>query len=267
MNHQRITLATGVPMDIYIPHISQEINTHVQRPAIVVCPGGGYHFLSEREAEPIALRFLALGFNCAVVWYRVAPNRFPAPQQDAACAVAWLRRHAAETHTRPDSIAVMGFSAGGHLAGSLGVMWPRAELWQPLGLTPADVKPNAMVLCYPVISGGDYAHRDSFVNLSGSTDLAAHAAYSLENLVTPDTPPTFLWHTWFDGLVPVENTLLMATALRKHNVPAEVHLFPRGGHGISLANDITTSTQWPEQNVEECTVWPEMAARFLKQVM
>lgn len=267
MNTQRVTLATGVPMDLYIPHISPQINPDVQRPAIVICPGGGYEHLSEREAEPIALRFLALGFNCAVVWYRLAPNRFPAPQQDVAAAVAWLRLHAAETHTRPEGIAVMGFSAGGHVAGSLGVMWQNQELWQPLGLTPADVKLNAMVLCYPVISGGEYAHRGSFVNLTGESDPAAHTAYSLENLVTPDAPPTFLWHTWFDGAVPVENTLMMASALRRANVQAEVHIFPRGGHGLALANDITTSTQWPEQTVEDCTIWPELAARFLKQVL
>jgi len=267
MNHQRVTLATGVPMDLYIPHVSQQINPDMRRPAIVICPGGGYEHLSEREAEPIALRFLMMGFNCAVVWYRLAPNHFPAPQQDVAAAVAWLRQHAGETHTQPEGIAVMGFSAGGHVAGSLGVMWPRAELWQPIGLSPQDVRPNAMVLCYPVISGGEYAHRGSFANLTGKSDPASHTAYSLENLVTPDTPPTFLWHTWFDGAVPVENTLMMATALRKHGVQAEVHIFPRGGHGIALANEITTSTAYPEQTVEECTLWPELAGRFLQQVM
>jgi len=184
-----------------------------------------------------------------------------------AGAVAWARQHAAETHTAPDKIAVMGFSAGGHVAGSLGVWWPRAELWQPFGLTPEDVKPNAMVLCYPVITGGAFAHRGSFVNLTGESDSVAHTAYSLEEHVTSAAPPTFLWHTWTDGAVPVENTLMMASALRKSGVTAEVHIFPQGGHGLALANEITTSTAYPEQNVEECTVWPELAARFLKQIM
>ncbi|MBP3637690.1 MAG: alpha/beta hydrolase [Clostridia bacterium] len=268
MQYQRVTLTTGVPMDVYIPHISQQINPQVQRPGIVICPGGGYVHLSEREAEPIAMKFLAMGFNCFVLWYRLAPeHRYPAPQQDVASAVAWVRQHTAETHTGPDQIAVMGFSAGGHCAGSLGVWWPKAELWQPLGLTPEDVRPNAMVLCYPVISGGEFAHRGSFESLSGTADLAAHTAYSLEESVTEQTPPTFLWHTWEDGAVPVQNTLMMASALRAHNVPAEVHIFPKGGHGIALANDLTTSVAYPEQNVPECVIWPELAGRFLKQLL
>lgn len=267
MNHQRVTLATGVPMDVYVPHASGQVDPNVRRPSIVICPGGGYQHLSEREAEPVALRFLMMGFNCFIVWYRLAPNTYPAPQQDVAAAVAWVRQHADEYHAAPEKIAVMGFSAGGHAAGSLGVWWPRAELWQPLGLTPEDVKPNAMVLCYPVITGGEFAHRGSFVNLSGTEDVSAHAAYSLDESVTADTPAAFLWHTWTDGAVPVENTLMMAAALRRHGVTAEVHIFPFGSHGLSLANELTSSHDYPEQNVPECTAWPELAARFLRQVM
>lgn len=266
MTYQRVTLSTGVPMDVYVPHVSQQIDPNVQRPAVVICPGGGYQHLSEREAEPVALRFLSMGFNCFVVWYRIAPHTYPAPQQDVAAAVAWVRQHAGETNTHPAQIAVMGFSAGAHAAGSLGVWWPRAELWQPLGLTPEDVRPNAMVLCYPVISGGEHAHRGSFVNLSGSDDPAAHTAYSLDESVTQRTPPAFLWHTWEDGAVPVENTLLIASALRRCGVTAEVHIFPFGSHGLSLANPLTSSANRPEQNVPECAAWPELAARFLRQV-
>ena len=267
MNTQRVTLCTGSPMDVYVPQVSQDIDPHVQRPGIVICPGGGYHYLSLREAEPIALRFASLGFNCYVVWYRVAPHCYPLPQQDVAAAVAWVRAHAGETHTHPDKIAVMGFSAGGHAAGSLGVLWPRSELWEPLALTPDLVRPNAMVLCYPVISGGVFAHRGSFDNLSGTGDTAAHTAYSLDNLVTADAPPVFLWHTWEDGLVPVENSLLMASALRRCGVTVEMHLFPFGGHGLSLATEQTAAAGNPGHIVPECAAWPDLAARFLRQVM
>ena len=188
-------------------------STCMRRPAIVICPGGGYEFLSTREAEPVALHFLAEGFNCFVVWYRHAPHRYPRPQQDVAAAVAYVRTHADELHTDPNAIAVMGFSAGGHAAGSLGVSWHRGELWEEMGLTPEMVRPNAMVLCYPVVTGGEYAHRGSFVALTGSRDVRDHLAYSLDTQVTPNCPPTFLWHTFTDKDVPVQNSLMLGRRL------------------------------------------------------
>lgn len=271
MIYQRVELPTlsggTFPMDVYIPHVSSAINPDVRRPSIVVFPGGGYHAVSEREAEPVALRFAGMGFNTFVVWYRVNPAVFPNPQQDAAAAVAYVRSHAEEWHCHPDKIAVLGFSAGGHLAGSLGVMWPREELWSPLGLTAEQVRPNAMVLCYPVITGGEFAHRGSFEQLSGTEDVSLHTQYSLEKLVTAQTPPAFLWHTWDDGSVPVENTLLMALALRKACVCTEAHIFPHGPHGASLSDLTTTSVNDPRKLLPTCAVWPEMAARFLRDTL
>ena len=267
--HRLIPSSDGyeLPLDIYCAEVTEEIDAQVQRPAVVICPGGGYHFLSRREAEPIALAFAAQGMNAFVVWYRVAPNRYPCPQQDAAAAVAWVRAHAAQTHTHPDRIAVAGFSAGGHCAASLGVWWPRAELWAGMGLTPEQVRPNALVLSYPVITGGPAAHRGSFENLSGSTDLAAHTAYSLETQGTAQTPPTFLWHTWDDAVVPVENTLLMAQALKAAGVQAEVHIFPHGRHGLALCTPMTSGPSRADMNLPECAGWTQLAGGFLRRVM
>jgi acetyl esterase/lipase len=197
--------------------------------------------------------------------YRVAPAVHPAPVQDVAHAVAWIRAHAEEYHVNPNAIAVMGFSAGGHAAGSLGVYWHDAALMADAGLTPEQARPNAMVLCYPVITGGEFAHRGSFVNLTGTEDLAVHAEYSLETKVTAQTPPTFLWHTFEDGAVPVENTLMMASVLRRAGVVTEVHIFPKGGHGLALCNPLTSTD--PGQNLPECAQWTKMAACFLETVM
>lgn len=262
MQYTRIELPDCV-MQAYIP--DQVANIPTLRRSIVICPGGGYRFRSDREAEPVALVFAAMGFNCYVVEYHVAPAVHPAALFDVAHAVAWVRAHAAECHADPNAIAVMGFSAGGHAAGHLGVRWHEEKLMAEFGLTPAEARPNAMVLCYPVITGGEYAHRGSFENLTGSDDLAVHAEYSLENKVTEQAPPTFLWHTFDDGSVPLENTLLMASALRRCGVRTEMHVFLNGGHGLALCNPLTSTSDY--QNVRECAQWPEMAARFLCTVL
>ena len=262
MKHFRTELP-GCAMQAYIPDMA--IDTIPPRRSIVICPGGGYAYRSDREAEPIALVFASRGFNCFVAEYRVAPAVHPAPLFDVAHAVAWVRAHAAEYHADPNAIAVMGFSAGGHAAGHLGVRWHDEALMADFGLTPAMTRPNALVLCYPVITGGEFAHRGSFENLTGSGDLSVHAAYSLEERVTAQTPPTFLWHTFEDGAVPVENTLMMASALRRSGVMTEVHIFPRGGHGLALCNPLTSTD--PSQNLPECAQWTDMAARFLKTVL
>lgn len=255
-----------VSVDLYIPSAIQTIDPEIQRPAILICPGGGYSLLCEREAEPVALRFLPEGFNCFVVWYRVAPNRYPLPQQDIASAVAWIRSHAKELHADPNKIALLGFSAGGHAAGCLGTQWHHAELWQEMGLSPDQVRPNAMVLCYPVITSGLYAHRGSFVNLSGSTDTSQHISYSLEKYVTENCPPTFLWHTFSDDCVPVENTLMFAEKLRAQQIEAEIHIFPTGGHGLSLCNEQSARNGAPEQIIPENAGWPVLAGSFLRRV-
>lgn len=254
-------------MHAYLPDVMDAVRT--PRPSIVICPGGGYRFRSDREADPIALVFAAKGFNCFIVEYAVAPEVqepvYPAALFDVAHAVAWVREHAAECCADPNAIAVMGFSAGGHAACHLGVRWHEEDLMASFGLTTEQARPNAMVLSYPVITAGKYAHRGSFEHLTGSKDLADHAPFSLEEKVSEHTPPTFLWHTWEDGSVPVENTLFFATAMRRYGVQGEVHIFPKGGHGIALANPLTSDS--PAQNIPECAQWPDMAARFLRTVL
>lgn len=257
-----------IALDVYASTADRDINPQKRRPAVLICPGGAYAYCSPREAEPVALRFVALGFHAFVVWYRTAPARFPVPQQDAAAALAYIRRNADAWYVDSNRIAILGFSAGGHLAGSLGTLWHRADLWQPLGLMPEQVRPNAMVLCYPVVTGGEWAHRGSFENLTGIKDSDAHKEYSLDGWVTAQCPPSFLWHTFTDEAVPVQNSLLMAQALAKHHIPAELHIYPDGGHGASLCNDLTT-TEGSEgsHSIPEAQGWPELAARFLKGML
>ena len=269
MLYEHIDLMTSGNMSIdltaYCPDVKERDDRNELRTGIVICGGGAYAYVSERETEPVALRFAAMGFNTYVVQYRVAPNRFPCGVQDLAAAVAYVRENAARYQQHPERIAVLGFSAGGHAAASLGVMWPSPELWSPISRTPEEVRPNAMILGYPVISAGEHAHRGSFENLTGSTDPEVHSMYSIEKLVTEDTPPAFLWTTWDDAAVPSQNTICMADALREYGIQAEVHIYPHGAHGLSLG-DKTTWCGNPDMLEPDVTGWPELAARFLKRL-
>lgn len=236
-----------------------------ERPLVLICPGGGYENISVREGEPIAMQFNAMGYHAAVLNYSVAPTRYPAALLELASAMVTIRKHVKEWHIDPNKILVQGSSAGGHLAASLGCFWNSEFLVNEVaGGDESLLKPNGLILSYPVITSGEFAHRDSFRALLGNKEETLSAKMSLENQVTKDTPPTFLWHTFTDGLVPVENSMLFATALCKAKVPVELHIFPKGAHGLGLGNRFTCSC---EENLQpETTVWIQLAQAFIEQL-
>ncbi len=256
MCHELITLPeTGVALETYLID-NRAVEAERRRPLALIFPGGAYAYRSDREAEPVALRLLSLGIQAVIVRYSVAPARYPKALREAAEAVAYARAHAEEWLCDARKIAVAGFSAGGHAAAHIGLKWHL----MPQG---AACRPDAMILGYPVITAGPHAHRGSIENLLGENHDALCAEVSLENHVTDDTPPTFLWHTWEDGAVPVENSLLLASALRAHGVPCEMHIYQRGGHGMSLGSDQVYAPDNPNIH-PECQGWIDMAARWLK---
>ena len=213
--------------------------------AVIVCPGGGYGMRAAHEAEPIARRVNRAGYHAFVLQYRVAPHRHPAPLFDAARAVRLVRARAKEWNVNPSQIAIGGFSAGGHLTASLGVLFREATPPAPDAIDRESCRPDALILCYPVISSGEFANVGSFQNLLGpDAPAAAREQMSLEQRVTAETPPAFLWHTADDAGVPMENSLLFAMALRRHKIPVELHVYPFGPHGVGLAESSPHLATW-----------------------
>jgi len=220
-------------------------NIDKPHPALLICPGGGYGFCSPREADPIALQFAGIGYHTFVLNYTVPPVDKYGALKEASDSICYIRENAEKWNVDPDKIAIIGFSAGGHLAGSLGTKWHEDYL----GANGKN-KPNAMILAYPVISSDDKIwHQGSFKNLMGEID--DYSEMSLEKCVTENTPPTFLWHTVEDTCVPVENTLRFANALQANKIPFEMHVYPKGTHGLAVAPDIPHVATW----IELCKEW------------
>jgi acetyl esterase/lipase len=219
---------------------------------VVICPGGGYSHRAAHEGEPIARMFNAAGIAAGVVSYRVSPHRHPAPQLDAMRAIRLARANAAAWRLKPDKIGILGFSAGGHLAGSVAVHADHGDAGSTDPVARVSARPDAAMLCYAVLSFGEWGHRGSRNNLLGPCPSPAAVEHmTLENHVDTNTPPTFLWHTAEDPGVPVQNALLFASALAAHKVPFGLHVFPKGRHGLGLAADDPVVGQWPAL----CVAW------------
>lgn len=244
MQHQIINLKKEPSQHGFTPtlktYLLDNLETNVPRPAVIVFPGGGYKFCSPSEGERIAIGYNAAGFHSFVLDYSVAPHRHPTPIMDAAAAIKEVRKNAEEWNVNPDQVAIVGFSAGAHLAASISTLWDNPEIFTKEEIASALHKPNASILSYPVISSGEFREPGSFAALLGENATPELLELlSLEKQVKETTAPAFLWHTYEDNGVPVENTLLYAQALSKHKIPCEVHIYPKGAHGLSLVSDPT----------------------------
>ena len=251
----------------YFLDSSIEMRPNEKRPVILMCPGGGYEMTSDREAEPMAMQFLAMGYHVAILRYSVCPVRYPAALLQVAESVLYLKEHADEYHIDPEKIVVQGCSAGGHLAANYGIAWNSPFLTKLMGMEndPERLCVAGLLLCYPVITSGEKAHEETFRNLLGEQYEEKKEELSLENQVTPDTPPTFLWHTATDETVPVENSLYFFQACLQQGVSAELHIYPVGGHGLSLANEETCRANGIGVQ-KECQSWIGLAQTWLKKI-
>jgi acetyl esterase/lipase len=284
-----------VYLHAYILENLQEFQTGKERPSVIICPGGGYFGTSDREAEPVALRFANLGYQAFVLRYttyfnepvkditnRPTPNErwdYQQPLFDLTKAIITIRENASRWFVDTEKIALVGFSAGAHLVASLGVHWNSNLLREKFNLDGAKIQPNAVILGYPLLDYllmKDKLEKESNEFVKGFWDGHNSAVFgttcpsqeqliefSPVNYVSSQTPPTFIWHTANDDLVYAENSLKFALELAKHKVPYELHVFETGVHGLSLCDETTAGD---DSHINPyCKVWFDLASNWLKK--
>ncbi|MDR4946120.1 alpha/beta hydrolase [Neobacillus cucumis] len=231
-------------MGQFIPNVVTYIHEkdECKRPAMIVVPGGGYSIVSPTEGEIVAKEFYRKGYNAFVVTYTTnllkTSSLWLQLLKDLSKAVMFVRKRAEQFNINSSNVVICGFSAGGHLCGSLAVHHNITELVLDGEYEGINNRPDAVILSYPVITSGEYGHKDSFISLFGSDATEEELEYmSLEKHVTQKTPPNFIWQTAADELVPVENSYLFANACKEQGVVYKQHVFGNGRHGLSLANE------------------------------
>lgn len=245
---------------IYVPERNELVSL---KPGLLICPGGGYSFCSPREAEPIAFRFMSEGFVCFVLVYSLN-KKYPAPHIDLAIAVDYIRKHEKEFDLIPNSLSIIGFSAGGHLVASYAYQYE--SLARELSLDPEILRPMAIVLGYPVTLTSSATHGGTRDTICG-TDKKLLELMNVPTHVTKDYPPTFVWTTRDDDCVPYLNTVELEEALKKNHVLYKSVIYDSGMHGGSLVNRSCYLKENISEKMKEIRDWASLAADFLFDIV
>lgn len=277
---------------MYLLNNSVEIDAGRKHPAVVICGGGGFMRVSEREKQPVALYFLNLGYQVFVLDYitkSMGIAYYPGPVKDLAKMLMIIRENSEQWNINSERIAIIGFSAGGQICASLATQWHEEAFAKSIDAVaePQMLRPNAVILCYPLL---DYLFqmekaesdndsnsfspsigmkKSDFMQMFLEAGVGINATEENYKMASPyyhvseQTPPTFLWHTAQDELIYAGQSLRFAQSLSENHVPYEIHVFEEGAHGLSLANENSTSN--PELINDDVSVWAELAVRFLKR--
>jgi len=277
MIHKRINLKEEYPflkndviLESFCQSNYQETGIDRKRKTMIVLPGGGYQFLSDREGAYIASRFLGYDINAFVVYYSVAPHiEFPNPLSEVYAAIDYIKKHADEYTVDVNSIGIIGFSAGGNLAGNVAAHYNDPIFMDMFKCDDKYLRVDACFLGYPVVVNDPaIAHMGSFINVSGN-DKKLMDYYQFVDYVDENYPKTFIWHTCFDNCVPVQNAILLANKLAYKKVLFELHIYPDGDHGQSLANKAVYKDEYKDvlPLIEGNKGWIDRAIRFVEKYM
>ena len=240
-----------------------EMNKRMRRPAILVLPGGGYGFVSQREAEPVAIEYYREGFDAFVLDYDVAPVGYPVQLEEAAMAMMYIRRNADAFDILPDKVAAIGFSAGGHLLGCIGTIWNDPAVKEIFGRESEKVRPDASVYSYAVVSPDPAIYRgNTFKNFCGGN--ASPSDYAIDVNVGKDCRPAFIWGNSPDRTVLPEHAARLYLAYLAAGVPAELHLFREGWHGMSVCKEEIEHTRPVSEPCIYTRQWIQLCKTFLK---
>lgn len=251
---------SNAKLRIYISERNEAIS---YRPGLLVLPGGGYGICSPREAEPIAFRFLAEGFNCFILDYSTF-KKYPCPHLEVAAAMKYIREHEFEFDLIPNSLSLTGFSAGGHLAGSFGYLYK--EIAKELNYDPKLIRPRSLVLCYPVTLMNEFTHQGTKEIITANEEELIRKL-DIPSHIESDYPPTFAWATKDDEMVPVDNTIKLEEALRKHNIMHECIVYESGRHGLSLDNRSVYLKDDITGKMKDVRDWASKASDFIFDVI
>lgn len=260
---------SNATLTAYVRDNPQEMSNDPRR-AILICPGGAYEYTSARESEPIALTFLARGYNAFVLDYSVKASASDLrPATEAVLSIKHIRENAEKYNIDPDKIFILGFSAGGHVALSCAALYDEPQILKYLS-DAEDMRigiPNGVILCYPVVTATCKTHMLSLYNFCGSTEPEKDKIdlFCLEKHISSSTPPMFIWHTTTDDSVPVRNSLLLYEALLENGVQCEMHIFSQGYHGLSLATH-ETCHDVPENAPLPASQWVDLADIWVKNL-
>ncbi|MCZ3621685.1 alpha/beta hydrolase [Lactobacillus mulieris] len=277
----------GASATFYLQEANKEIDINRKSPVMIIVPGGAYMWTSWREEEPIALEFISKGFSCVVAKYateglefyhdktndfsKEPVSSFPNPLMDLARIISYTRSKAKEWNLDSDSINVLGFSAGGNLTAQIGAYWKKDWLQKLVNLDPEAYKLNSIAIAYGASqtyisdTNSELNKLVNYASLGHDQSIERQKLINITDSDTSDCPPTFIWHTMQDPLVPVENALKLASNLRKHDVDFELHIFEKGKHGLALGDFRTDSKKDRSQSNIQARKWVDLYLTWLTE--